>query len=210
MQAGDGCSRLDGSADLLRALVGLAKCDGQVLGAISIEQLNFVHDLTGGFALCTGQINHSTLCFSLKELLKLLQVQLLRTTQYIAIHERKSACPVHPRIRRIWDLTRVDKSYIHSCQCVCQVPYYACPIKCKELGYMSCQVPLSAKTNNPGDGVRPDLALQSRAKSRLCFGLGWSLKEAPGPSPGVWLAFLLSLGEVKHEITGCSASIIVI
>lgn len=75
---------------------------------------------------------------------------------------------------------------------------------------MSCQVPLSAKTNNPGDGVRPDPALQSRAKSRLCFGLGWSLKEAPGPSPGVWLAFLLSLGEVKHEITGCSASIIVI
>lgn len=45
------CIRLNGFADLLCGLVGLAQSDGQVLRTIGIKQLNFIDGLLGNLAL---------------------------------------------------------------------------------------------------------------------------------------------------------------
>ena len=61
---------LYGFADLLRFLVGLSQCDGQVLRAIGVQQGDFVHSLVGHLVCSAGQIHRSHLGSGLEQLLK--------------------------------------------------------------------------------------------------------------------------------------------
>lgn len=70
-------------ADLLSGLVSLSQRDGQVLGAIGVQQGDFVYRLLGYFALRAANIHDGTLGPGLKQLLKPFQVQLLHTSDIL-------------------------------------------------------------------------------------------------------------------------------
>lgn len=105
--------RLDGPTNELWSLTSLPQSDGKVLGSVGLQQRNFGWGFLGNFLPGQGQVHCRTLSLCLKQLLKLLHIQVLRNREETDKSERQTGREVlRVKIRNCHTVT-VSPCFLH-------------------------------------------------------------------------------------------------